>query len=98
MSEFTIVPVEEFRALLSTIVREELQSHFRDSKAPFDAIPDLLSRHQVAELFHVTVATIDNWANSGHLTKHRIGSVVRFEKEEVLTFLKSHQKYQRELM
>lgn len=95
MSDFAIVPVEEFRTLLSTIVREELESHFRDSKAPFDAISELLSRHQVAELFHVTVATIDNWANSGQLEKHRIGSVVRFKKEEVLAFLKSHQKYQR---
>lgn len=95
MSEFTIVPVEEFKALLSAIVKEELESHFQDSKLPFEALPELLSRYQVAKLFHVTVATIDNWANSGQLDKHRIGSVVRFKKEEVLAFLKNHQKYQR---
>jgi hypothetical protein len=42
-----------------------------------------LDRQGVADHFGITPATVDNWSNAGILTKHRIGRVVRFHRNEV---------------
>jgi len=42
-----------------------------------------LSRHQVAELFKVTLPTIHQWINEGKLKSYKIGGRTLFDAAEV---------------
>lgn len=94
-----LMPVDELRNLISEVVREEIQTHIPAPAEPFTDFPDLLTRHQTAQLLGVALATVDNWTASGRLRKHRIGAAVRIKKVEVLAALRSTglQKFQRTL-
>lgn len=95
MAELSLLPVEDLKTLLSEVVRAELRNHIPTRKEPFEDVPELLSRHQTAELLGVSLATLDNWAATGRLKKHRIGATVRFRKTELLNALDSLQRFQR---
>jgi excisionase family DNA binding protein len=95
MANLALLPVEDLKTLLSEVVRSELQNHIPTRKEPFEDFPELLSRQQTAELLGVSLATLDNWAATGRLQKHRLGATVRFKKTELLNALNSLQRFQR---
>jgi len=52
----------------------------------------VLTRFQVAELFHVSVRTIDNWTKQGILKSTKLGGKVLYLKQEILKALQvNHQ-------
>ncbi|MCF8238272.1 MAG: helix-turn-helix domain-containing protein [Saprospiraceae bacterium] len=96
MQNIILIPVEDLQNLIVNIIREELQNHRKKVSDPFEEYPELLSRSQVASLLGVSIASIDNWANTGRLKKLRIGSTIRFSKADVIEALGDLQKYQRD--
>jgi excisionase family DNA binding protein len=93
--QISVIQVEELKTLLSEVVRAELSELAPRPAEPFSEYPELLTRREVSELLGVALATVDNWAKEGRLRKHRIGPVVRFQKNEVLAALTSLQKFTR---
>lgn len=95
IQSLALMPVDELRNLIAETVRAEIQTHIPAPAEPFATYPELLSRRQTAELLGVSIASLDNWTNSGRLRKHRIGAAVRFKKAEVLAALNNLQRFQR---
>ena len=60
-----------------------------DRRGEFDGI-ELLSRHDVARYFKVSLVTLDKWQKNGLIPKAiKIGGVVYYVKSEIEAFLKS---------
>jgi excisionase family DNA binding protein len=47
------------------------------------AVSPWLTRQGVADYLDIDIQTVDNWSAAGRLTKHAIGRVVRFHRDEV---------------
>lgn len=43
----------------------------------------LFTRSEAASYLQVSKATLNNWANLGIITKHKIGNLVRYKKSEL---------------
>lgn len=48
-----------------------------------DTPPEYITRNDVAELFRVTLVTINEWVNKGILKAYKIGRRVYFKRNEV---------------
>ena len=49
---------------------------------------DLMTKKEVAEYYHVSVCTVDNWVKRG-LVKTKIGKLARYKKEDLEKFVES---------
>lgn len=79
---------------LANIIRAELEATLsareaKGSKSLSGEETDVLTRTEIARLFHVTLPTIHAWMNAGILPFHRLGGRVYFKKGEVLHAMKS---------
>jgi excisionase family DNA binding protein len=45
--------------------------------------PDLLTRHEVAEMLKISIVTVHEWTNKGHLKSYRLGGKVFFKRHEI---------------
>ncbi len=95
-SNLVITTPEHLRLLIDDAITNAINRTLpiQDSN-PEDGTPDLLTRHQTAQLLGICLATLDNWVREGRLTKYRNGRVVRFKKSEVLNSFQSLTKYNR---
>lgn len=92
---FISMPLADLKALISETVTDAVKKTTQ-VKDPFGDYPELLTRKQVAEMLDIkSLATIDNWAKQGRLTRHRNGHIVRYKKSEVIKAFESLQKFQR---
>jgi len=49
-----------------------------------------LTRKDVARLIGISLSTVDYWARTGKITKHYVGTSVRFSRSEILSKFKIH--------
>lgn len=73
---------DELRALVRDAVRQEIGAH--DQVA---AIPDVLTREQVADLLQIHKNVVSRYIRDKGLPTHRIGGEYRFRRNEVLAWL-----------
>ena len=71
--------VEELKELISEAVAEELERHFSVSSHQ----DELISRREAAQLFKVTLVTIDKWRQKGTLKSYKIGGRLLFKRSEL---------------
>lgn len=72
---------DELSRMIATAVRAELDAH------PNASLPDpeeLLTRQQAAQLLGITLPTLREYTRKGHLSGYRIGTRVRYKRNEVL--------------
>ena len=86
------LPPEDFKSLLATTIREELQAL---NILKNDADEKLLTRKEVAELFGITLTTLNSWCKEGHIEFKKVKSRVYFLKADVQAALESKPKYKR---
>lgn len=95
-SNLVVVPLEDLKSIISHSISQELEKINTPSADELEAKEDvLLTRKETAKLLNVCVATLDNWTREGKLTKYRNGSVVRYNRKEVISSFTSLQKYKR---
>lgn len=68
------ITADDLRSIIADEVRKALQEK---------PAPRKYTREQVAEMCHVTLATIHNWIRSGKLHATKAGGRVLFDEEEV---------------
>jgi len=77
---------------LANIIRAELEAALSEREANRKSLSGeettVLTRTEIARLFHVTLPTIHAWMNAGILPFHRMGGRVYFKKAEVLKAMK----------
>ena len=84
MSELIVIPKEELIQELLTGFESILKDQ---QKKRLDA-KEWLSTREVSDLLKISTVTCHEWSKRGILKKHRIGSRVRYRKDEVLNALK----------
>lgn len=58
-------------------------------------IPELYTTKEVANIFHVSVRTIQNWRDNGEISFIQINSVIVYEKNDVHELLIEYRKKRR---
>ena len=76
------ISLDDFRDLLSDIVRENLRQIEKD-------LPDLLlTRKEVASKLNISLPTLHKYSELGILTRHKIGERVYYRWSEILAAAK----------
>lgn len=85
MQEIVLISIPE------TTIRNIVEQAVRKVIAETQTLPvlpndgkQLISRKEAADLAGISIASVDNKAKEGILTKYRTGGVVRFRKDEVI--------------
>lgn len=78
------IPLPDLLGEITKAVRSEL-----DARAPTTAPPaeELLTRDQAAQLLGITMPTLREYTRRGYVTGYRIGTRVRYKRNEVLDSL-----------
>lgn len=86
------VSVDELRNLISEAVAEKVK-HL----SPPQTEPEFITRAQVVEILGISLPTLNDWTKRGVIPALRIGSRVRYKKQDVYQALKQVEtlKYQR---
>ena len=77
------VSATDFLNSFDKIVQERVNEALKNQKANA-APPEFMTRHEVAELFAVSLPTVHNWIHAGILKPYKIGAKTRFKRSEVL--------------
>lgn len=75
---FEQITTDDLRQIVSEEVRKAM------AQKP---LPRKLTREQVAEMAHITLATLHNWIRAGKLHPTKTGGRVLFDEEEVTNLL-----------
>lgn len=91
----TQISIAELKNLISEVLRTELKN-LNDSQ-PEKETTELITRLQTAKILNVSLPTLNDWTKKGIIKGYRIGSRVRYKKNEVFEALKlvDKIKYQR---
>lgn len=81
----TPVPLADLVGEITKAVRVEL-----DARTPHAAPPqeELLTRVEAAQLLGITLPTLREYTRRGHVTGYRIGTRVRYRRNELLNDLR----------
>ena len=79
------IPLPDLLGEIAKAVRSEL-----DARTPTTAPPaeELLTRDQAAQLLGITLPTLRDYTRRGYVAGYRIGTRVRYKRNEVLDGLK----------
>jgi excisionase family DNA binding protein len=95
MNSIIVLTPEEVEAFMSRLFNSLLEK-ISCPVAPVqqtESGDELVTRREAADLLKMrSLVTIDKLAKNGLLKKHRLGTVVRFKKSEVLAFAQSQSK------
>jgi excisionase family DNA binding protein len=95
MNSFIVLTPEEVEEFMSRLF-DSLLNKISNPMVPVqntNSEDELVTRREAADLLKMrSLVTIDKLAKNGLLKKHRLGTVVRFKKSEVLAFAQSQSK------
>ena len=84
----------EFYDKINLIVKTAIQSEIQGLKTPENPV-ELLSRFEAAKLLGISLPTLNNYSQDGRLQSYKIGSRIRYKREEVLNALHKTKKFKR---
>jgi len=84
-------PIEEFESIQKDWIKEVLN----ENQPPTKEEEELITRKETAQLLGISLPTLNEYSKDGIIPAYRLGSRVRYKKNEVLEALISFQKYQR---
>ena len=82
--------VEDFFKILDEKLEQKLDAKFEQPK--HKDWPEWLTRHQVAKYLSISIASVDNYARQGFITKKYIGRKPRFHRDEITELLHKLEK------
>ena len=74
------------RAMEQVLERlESIENELREARANLQPkVPEeLMTRHEVADFFKVTLSTIWKWSKNGNLTYYGVGNRVYYKRSEI---------------
>ncbi len=77
--EIENLTVEELKELIAEVFAKELKNHH----AEFLKQEEFLGRRDVANIFKVSLVTIDAWRRKGILKPYKIGKRILFKRSEL---------------
>lgn len=90
MNKLVVLTPEELRTLIQESVKAGLQALSQPEASSAEALPEWLTRKDVAAYLSISLATVDNFTRDGLLKKHYVAGLPRFKREEVIQALKDY--------
>lgn len=89
------IPLADLTGAISEIIKKELA--IQNEAKPNSNEPELITRQEAANILGISLPTLNEWSKTGELPSYRIGSRVRYKRDEVLASVKQVQtsKYKR---
>jgi excisionase family DNA binding protein len=81
--EIVLTTRKDLKELLKEALLESKDSS-RETDEESKEVEKLLTKKEAAELLSVSLATVDNYRRNGTIPSYRIGSAVRFKKNELI--------------
>ncbi len=75
------IPLPDLLGEITKAVRSELEARTNAAPPPAE---ELLTREQAAQLLGITLPTLRDYTRRGYVTGYRIGTRVRYKRNEVL--------------
>ena len=80
------IHLTELMNQFSSLIDEKFQEFKKDNNSA-SALPDLLTRHETAKLFNISLVCLNDWSKKGLLQSYRIGGRVMYRRDELLNSL-----------
>ena len=85
------ITLKDFEALIRNCIKSEFQSF----SPPQPVEDELITSKQAAKILGISLVTLHFWKTEGRLKFYRIGTRIRFKKNELLEALETTKKYGR---
>jgi len=82
LSSFTL---DELKTVITDAIKEEL---IKVNEVTKTKEPEFLTRNETSTILGISLPTLNEWTKSGIITGYRIGTRIRYKKEEVHNSLK----------
>jgi len=82
---FTSLPIDEMEVMISRVVRESISTIV--AQQPVDIPSELITRKQAAQILNLSLPTLREYTVRGIVPSYRVGSRVRYKKDEVINCL-----------
>ncbi len=83
----------DLETVLEKVVNKVLKSHQPNNTNAKPQV-ELITRQETAKLLGVSLPTLHDWTKNGLIPAHRIGTRVRYKRQEVMNSLNKVQNYQ----
>ena len=82
---------------LASLIADGISKHIENlnrfkSSSEIDALKEVMTRKETAELFSVSMVTIHDWVNSGIIKPYKVGNRTYFKRSELLSVMDSSNK------
>ena len=77
----TSIPIDELQAAISEAVKLEFERHNNTQPSLEEA--EFITRKETAQILGVSLVTLNEWTKTGTIQGYRIGSRVRYKKDEI---------------
>lgn len=84
---FTTFNSEEFKLLIADCVSQSFKDELKALSAPSE-LSNILTRQETAKLLTISLPTLHDYTKRGLIKAHRLGSKVRYKREDVEIALK----------
>lgn len=88
------IPLNEFEAIQKQWIKEVLSESGQSGHLKKEET-ELLNRYETAQILGISLPTLNHYTKTGIITGYRLGSRVRYKKQEVLKSLQTFKKYGR---
>lgn len=88
MQDIVILQRDDLRAELADFFQKEVAPVLSALQLPAQKLESFLTRQEAAQMFGVSLPTLDGWVKSGVVKGYRIGVHVRFKMSEIEASLK----------
>ena len=85
------IPLNEFEEIQKGWIKEAL----REINPSSHKEEEILTRKETSALLGISLVTLNEYTKSGKIPGYRLGSRIRYKKQEVLDALKGIKKYER---
>jgi excisionase family DNA binding protein len=84
---FSITTHEELREIIRTELINALESAKKEDVVN-NNLPSLITRKETSKLLNVSLTTLSNWSRKGILPATKVGTRIRYRKEDIVLALK----------
>ena len=82
------ISLEELQNTIQQIVSNEVQRAVDILTPPSSADPNFLTRRETADILGISLVTLHEWTKNGVIPAKRIGTRIRYDKQQVYDSLK----------
>jgi excisionase family DNA binding protein len=78
----TSFAIDEFKLLIAECVSQSVKEEMKSLTAPAE-LSNILTRQDTAKILNISLPTLHDYTKRGLIKAHRLGSKVRYKRDEV---------------